>query len=275
MYPPLNSFKRINECKNVIVCVSRFHALSYRAKHKNPVAFAEILHSIRETQWKSENEWLFSYKRLIGLFSVVMDRLNERCGEEIDRSTRFRQEFLNNILSALRRVMEPVEPFAVMCHGDFNRNNMLFLYDKNGLPTDVLPFDMATIRYGSPALDLSFFLYMNTDRRMRDVHWDELLDTYCAALAAAVSDGTDVVRVPNREQLDAEMSERAFYGLVHVSFFVRYMMEVQQSDRPIQFSGKTDEEASNLVLSFGGDSATDVIADAVQHFIDLRYANVP
>lgn len=242
----------------------------------NSVEFAEILYNIRETQWKNQNEWIVPYSRVIGLFSAVLDRLDERCeGEENERLLRFRREFLNNVISVLRRVMEPVEPFAVMCHGDFNRNNMLFLYDENGLPTDMLPFDMATVRYGSPALDLSFFLYMNTDRRTRDVHWDELLNTYCAALVAALSDVTDVVRMPDRKQLDAEMHERGFYGLAHVSFFVRFMMEVNQSVHPIQFIGKTDEEILNLIMSFGGDSATDIIADAVQHFIDLRYSNIP
>lgn len=266
----------MNEFKNEIACVFRFHSMSYRAKHKNPVAFADMIHKIKEIQWNDENNWFVPCEILIGLFSVALNRLVERCGgEEDERSTRFRREFLNNVVQTMRRIMEPVEPFAVFCHGDFNRNNMMFLYDDSGLPTDSLPFDMANIRYGSPALDLSFFLYMNTDRPTRDAHWDKLLDIYCAVLAEAVSDVADVVRVPDREQLDVEIRERAFYGLAHVSFFVRHMMEEDKTIQHIHFIGKTDEEILKFQLSLGGDNANDVIADAIQHFVDIRYANAP
>ncbi|CAI6343935.1 unnamed protein product [Macrosiphum euphorbiae] len=46
--------------------------------------------------------------------------------------------------------------------------------------------DFSTLHYGSPALNLSSFLYISTTQRMRESHWDHLLDTYCAALAASV-----------------------------------------------------------------------------------------
>lgn len=257
------------------MCICRFHALSYRAKHVNPVGFADMVSGIKDTQWL-DGQWMVEEVMVVELFSLILDRLTELRGDDQDgRLRRFREEFSDDVLQSLRDVMEPAEPLAVLCHGDFNRNNVMFQYDDGGRPVAALPFDMASVRYGSPALDLSFFLYMNTDRSTRDVHWDELLDAYCAALAVAVSDVADVVRVPDRKQLDAEMHERAFYGLAHVSFFVRVMMEEHKSVDPLQFISMALEDACREVLKFGGEKATDVIVDAVQHFIDIRYADRP
>lgn len=248
----------------------RFHALSYRAKYEDREKFMNMVAMIEETHWSDDGEWIIRNDGLVELFSVILDRLMERRGGDEDERVRcFRTELLGDTKQTLRSVMKPVEPLAVLCHGDFNRNNMLFLYDNSGRPADALAFDMATVRYGSPALDLSFFLYMNADRRTRDDHWDELLDAYCAALSAAVSDVADVVRVPDRERLDVEMRERAFYGLAHVSFFVRFMTEEHRSVDPAQFVDMTDDDMLKLLMTFGGDKATDMIADAVQHFIDM------
>ncbi|CAI6349532.1 unnamed protein product [Macrosiphum euphorbiae] len=157
---------------------------------------------------------------------MALDRLKERhvagdgCGE-IDWISWFQSELLADSMQSLKRKVVPVEPMAVLCHGDFNRNNLLFQYDDSGRPVDSLAYDMATIRYWSPVLDLSFFLYMNADRRTRDDHWDTLLDVYCSTLAAVAGD----VRVPGRDQLDSEIREYGFYGLAHVSYFAGIILE--------------------------------------------------
>lgn len=107
-------------------------------------------------------------------------------------------EILFDLKRTMRQILEPQEPTAVLCHGDFNRNNLFFRYDDSGKPVDAMVFDMATIRYGSPTFDLSFLLYMNTDSQFRDEHWDKLLDTYCASLATAVTDVADAIPMLDR-----------------------------------------------------------------------------
>ncbi|VVC43034.1 Protein of unknown function DUF227,Protein kinase-like domain,CHK kinase-like [Cinara cedri] len=258
--------------------LAKFHGLSYRANHENPVKFAEMIADVKETQLRGDDDdWMlpgFSYiaSRLL---SVALDRVTERRvaggddDDDVNRIRRFRTKFLDEITRTLRRLLRPVEQsLATLCHGDFNRNNLLFRYDDDGRPVDALPFDLATVRYGSPALDLSFFLYMNTDRRIRDERWDELLDTYCASLAAAVSDVADVVRVPDRPQLDAEMREYGVYGLVHVSYFVRVMMAENLVVDPSSFVESDIDTSFEILMSYGGDKATDLVADAVQHYLD-------
>lgn len=235
-----------------------------------------MVSNIKETRFLDDNDCMIRGNGLPGMLSIILQKLTEnRGGYEDERLRRFRVELLNDPLKTLRRTMKPIEPLAVLCHGDFNRNNMMFLYDDDGRPVNVLVFDMATVRYASPVIDLSFFLYMNTDRLTRDAHWDELLDTYCIALAAAVSDVADVVRVPNREQLDVEMREFAFYGMVHVLFFIRIMLSDTFTVNPVEVVVNTDnDEMLCMWMSFGGDEATDLIIDAFQHFIDVTYTKM-
>lgn len=256
--------------------LAKFHGLSYRAKHEDLAKFKEVIADVKDTQWTESGEWTFQPSILQGLFSVAIDRLKERHVErggcrddEVEWISRFRSDLLADAMQSLRRVTTAVEPTAVLCHGDFNRNNLLFRYDDGGRPVDALAYDMATARYGSPALDLSFFLYMNTDQRIRDDHWDALLDEYCATLAAEA--GADVP-VPHRDQLDSEIREYGFYGLVHVSYFARVMLEETVQVDSEEYYGADEFKLLSLFLSSGGDRATDWVADVLQHFIRCKYA---
>jgi len=250
-----------------IRALAKLHSLSYKAKHVDRDKFMDLMTKVKDTQWNDEGRWLLIDKGLGELLSVAFDKIIERRGD--DRHThRFQTELLADALDTLKRVMEPVEPQSVLCHGDFNRNNLMFKYDDDGRPVDALAYDMATVRYGSPAIDLSFFLYTNTDRQTRDDHWDALLDAYCETLAAAAGD----VPVPDRGQLDIEMREHAFYGLAHTSFFLRMLLEEQKPIAPLEFINMTFDKVTELILSFGGEQATSWVADIVQHFLDTLFA---
>lgn len=181
-----------------------------------------------------------------------LDRLPERIvGGESRR--RFNEIVADQDVS-IRRALRPREPLSVLCHGDYNRNNTMFRYDEDtGRPVDALLFDFGTPRYGSPALDLSFALYMNTTQRLRERRWDDLLDVYCEALAAAVPPG---VRVPGRAELDAEMAASAMFGFAHVSFFLPYQMDLPDT----------------MFGYVASDAASECLADVIRHFIGAGYA---
>lgn len=247
----------------------RFHGLSYTAKHKEPGRLQEITMDIRDTQFDANGQWIFNNNALGKFFKRGVDRLIERSGNLYRDNEHLRRikVLIDDGNNSLRRVLVPQEPFSVVCHGDFNRNNVLFRYDELGLPADVLLFDFGTPRYGSPALDLSFFLYMNTTQNLRKSRLDDLLNAYCLTLAESVPSG---VRVPNRAELDSEMSKCAFLGLAHAIFFLPHQLE---SDN-IYREGMDEEETTEWLLQLGGDTATDRVADLVQHIVDMEYTNL-
>ncbi|XP_016659189.1 uncharacterized protein LOC100160101 [Acyrthosiphon pisum] len=248
--------------------LAKFHGFSYTAKHKDPDRFQEIIMDIRDTQFDADGQWLFKNNALSRFGKRGVDQLLKRSGDLYRENKHMRRfnEIIGDGNNSLRRVLVPQEPFSVVCHGDFNRNNVLFRYDEVGLPVDVLLFDFGTPRYGSPVLDLSFFLYMNTTQNLRESRLDDLLNAYCLTLAESVPSG---VRVPNRAELDSEMSKCALLGLAHALFFLPHQLE---SDT--HHEGMDEEEIIEWILQLGGDTATNRVADLVQHIVDMEYTNV-
>ncbi|KAF0773808.1 CHK domain-containing protein [Aphis craccivora] len=249
--------------------LAKFHGLSYTAKHKDLDKLQKVIMNLRETQFDEDGHWIFKKDAFRRFGKRGIDRLLERNGDLYRDNEHLRRfnKIIDNVDISLKRVFEPQEPFSVVCHGDFNVNNVLFRYDKTGLPIDVLLFDFGTPRYGSPALDISFLLYMNTTQDLREKHWDDLLNEYCLTLAKSVPSG---VRVPNRIEMDSEIARCAFYGFANASFFLPHQLELNV----IYDEDMTEEETIQWLLKLGGDIGTERVADMVQHIVDMKYTNV-
>ncbi|XP_022176943.1 uncharacterized protein LOC111038230 [Myzus persicae] len=249
--------------------IAKFHGLSYTAKHKNPERFQKIVKDFRDTQFDANGQWTFKDNAVSRFGKRGLDRLIERSGD-LYRDNEHVRRFdllINDGANSLKRVRTPREPFSVVCHGDFNRNNVLFRYDEAGLPVDVLLFDFGTPRYGSPVFDLSFFLYMNSTQSLRESRLDDLLNVYCSTLAETVPSG---VRVPNRAELDSEMAKCAYYGFLHASYFLPH----EVATKVVHKENMDDEEIIQWLLEVGGENGTDKVADLVQHIVDMGYTNV-
>lgn len=77
-----------------------------------------------------------------------------------------RQRYADKPSKLMQRFLRDDKVFSVILHGDYNRNNVLFKYEKVGdddIPIDLRFIDFQEVRYGSPAIDLSFFLFMNME----------------------------------------------------------------------------------------------------------------
>lgn len=199
-----------------------------------------------------------------------VNRLLERDGDKYRDHVLIRHlnELFDDPEKMLMRTLKAQEPLSVICHGNCYRNTFLFQYDENGRPSDALAMDFSTIHYGSPALDLSSFLYMTTTQQVRELHWDDLLDTYCSALAASVQPD---VRVPGRAEIDAEMAENAINALGKVSFCLPFLLHDRSDTLD---SLMTSDDPLDYFLGLGGDMATEYLADMVQHFVDMGYIDV-
>ncbi|CAI6351443.1 unnamed protein product [Macrosiphum euphorbiae] len=253
-----------------VQALAKFHGLSYTAKHKDPEHIRKIVMDIRETQFDEEGQYKFKNNALSRLGKRGVDRLLERSGDlyrDNEHIQRFK-DLVDDGDNSLMRMFNPREPFSVVCHGDFNRNNVLFQYNGAGLPVDILLFDFGTPRYGSPALDLSFFLYMNTTQDLRENRWDDLLNAYCLTLAEFVPPG---IRVPNRAELDSEMSKCALYGFAHASLFLPYQIKGADEVYDVEMDEKQSLE---WFLQVGGDTGSELVADMVQHIVAMKYTYV-
>jgi hypothetical protein len=265
-------FLDYDHCAVALRQLARFHAVSYGMKKLENSRFHAMLKNIRTRNFGhiSLEDRNYFYK---AMSLRALRYLEGR--QEMDQAT------LDRVLKRLEHagqhfleLMEPKEPLAVLCHGDFCRNNILFRYD-SGKPCDAVLFDFQQVTYASPAIDLSFFMYLNTSSEHRHQHWDDLFGEYHTTLTQTLARmlGCSVEELLPGYELDAFQKDfvaRGFYGYMICSFFLAKMME-DQKDR-IDFDmllRKNLHEFSSTVAGFGEESASRCLADILKHLESL------
>jgi hypothetical protein len=161
-----------------------------------------------------------------------------------------------------------------MCHGDFCRNNILFRYD-SGKPCDVILFDFQTVKYASPAIDLSLFMYLNMSSELRAQHWDDLFGEYHATLTGTLAEilGCSVEELlPDYglEEFHKEFVGHCLYGYMICSFFLPEMLVQQkdQVDHEILFK-KSLNEVADMSINLGGEPASQKLAEILKHLASI------
>ncbi|KAJ9590465.1 hypothetical protein L9F63_016496 [Diploptera punctata] len=174
----------------------------------------------------------------------------------------------------MMELVKPKEPLAVLCHGDFCRNNILFKYE-DGKPSQVTLFDFQTVRYASPAVDLTFFCFLNTTSDFRRKHWNEMLGVYHRSLVESLADilRSSVDQVESEyslEKIRNEFREYAFYALFLCNYFLPEMIAVPvERINHDQMAYKTFKELAEVYNKIGGDSATALVAEIVKFMAEM------
>lgn len=188
--------------------LARFHAASYIAKHNEEELFAEKIYQLKESQLVSEKFINFNTAIKPVVDKVVQSLMNNP--KYSSALKKFQDKFVDP-LNYLKTLVLPSEPISVLCHGDFCKDNILFKYDKEETPVDAKLVDFGTIRYSSPIVDLSFFLFFNTSSSLRRKHLDDFLTEYYNVLKSSVQD----IRIPDIEAFEKEFFQKAVYGFLY------------------------------------------------------------
>jgi len=217
--------------------LARFHALSYGTKKKDFRSFEErVVAQIRDgrsfVKRRTSDTITEGYKIIIGhVAMMVLDRFNEKQLEEGGLYTEKLERVRRRVESCpelIRELLVPEEPLAVLCHGDFNRNNIMFRYDSDNKPCDVKFIDFQTPFYASPAIDLSFFLFVNASPELWANRWNDMFSVYHRTLLDALSEflncSQDTLQSEfSREAFECQFSKYLLYGfLLATSFIVGY-----------------------------------------------------
>ncbi|XP_014278700.1 uncharacterized protein [Halyomorpha halys] len=128
------------------------------------------------------------------------------------------KESLSQRLKKLEEVDET--KFNLLNHGDCNKNNILFKYDWAKRPIGIRFVDFQMVHYGSPCLDLTYFLYLSSDPSVRRENFDLLMRTYHDSLLNTLNKYQYKGKKPDFEEILAGMEKCSFIGLF--IFLTRY-----------------------------------------------------
>lgn len=191
--------------------LGKFHGECYALKESNRGLFHIITKSFRESR--------FNHNKVDMVWDATMRTSPKRGTQAIREHPELRriipESFLKKIddkaehaWDILRGFVEPREPLATICHGDYLRNNIAFQYDENvrwnnkligawkipekalfsnslvthsqfpHAPVKAMMFDFQTLRYSSPMVDLACFLANSTGTDVRSTHFSFIFKTY-------------------------------------------------------------------------------------------------
>ncbi|KAK3916363.1 Na(+)/H(+) antiporter NhaA [Frankliniella fusca] len=136
--------------------LGRLHALSYCAKIRRKDDFLSVARELQDAEY-SESRRAYQTGFIGGLMGPLLRRLAARGESVIDATTcehlrhrlrSEREDIPSGAFDIMLEARSAEEPLAVIAHGDFCRNNIMFKYDAaTGRPVDVRFFDLQTAKY--------------------------------------------------------------------------------------------------------------------------------
>lgn len=271
--------------------LGQFHGYSYVAKAKNDRQFyfyARILHS--------------AFFPITVKFDHIFRLAATRAVRKLESDPKYNyrlsnvHECVEHIGTFIDKTLTPSEkhPFAVLCHGDYLQRNILFKYDHDAndkgdqdrgeprgrRPNDMKMLDFAGCTLAPPTIDLGFVLYIQADQRMRDEHWDDLLDEYYASVCRTCLPD---VQPPTKQQIIDTFKVTCFYSYVVASYFLPEMIATHHHLKsiydflPAEYRNHSLDELPKDVWKWmavdgvGGELSTELLTNILKDMIDRSF----
>ncbi|XP_037052130.1 uncharacterized protein LOC119085750 [Bradysia coprophila] len=205
-----------NHVKLFMEALGKYHGVSFALKDQRPGVFEEFkdLEDIFGDQVKNSPEMMqamfrFAYDRAMVAFDD--DIAKENAVLTLRKS---KENYLNELINLPQG--RKSEPFSVVNHGDCWNNNLMFKYDEEtNVPQKICLLDWQLGRYSSPVLDISYFMFSSTDRKLREQHFDKLIKIYHSSLSNTIRKlGSDPDKLFSFSDLQGELKRYGRFGLI-------------------------------------------------------------
>lgn len=249
----------VSSLRLVVRTLAKYHAVSFAFKDQQPSNFEEFkgLHDI------------FTQYTMSPVVRQTFDASFVRTIELLEdpKHIRILKELMVNVDKHLANLYDAkaLDRCGIIAHGDVWNNN-LFFHETNNEADDLRFLDWQILRYSSPVLDLLYYLFSSTDKKVRKEEYENLLRIYYDQLALNIRAlGSDPDRLFTFDDLQSELRRCGVYGLMRVQIIVQINLSksddipdmnemcdqatnydfVQNSDS--EFEGKFKERMSGIV----------------------------
>ena len=208
---PKRGFLDLDHLKIMMKKLGQFHAFSYEAAKKNRDEFISLAASFKDVHFTSirRMQGFLTHLSARGLESLRKDEKYSSKLEKLEVIIENADSFVNDVFCG-----EVENPLSVLCHGFYIEENVLFQYE-NGKPINMKFVDLTSTKLASPIVDLASTLYIHTDQKMRDEHWDELVNEYYLSLKSTFPEA-----VPSKKDILKEFTTKAVIGYLLASYTV-------------------------------------------------------
>lgn len=105
--------------------------------------------------------------------------------------------------------------FNALLHGDLWANNIMFVYDNTGQPTDAIMVDYQIGCWGPVGLDLTYNFFTSSHEDLRESDWDRLLQHYHQQLKSTLVQLNYSKPVPTLTDIHVQFLQR---GITYALF---------------------------------------------------------
>ncbi|KAF5292776.1 hypothetical protein FQA39_LY13821 [Lamprigera yunnana] len=177
-FKPCNYYQTLNysEASLLIKEVGRLHALSFALRDQYPEVFQKLLMELPDLEYHGAMGKTLEVVTK-NVFSKCLDLINLK-GNTImyDKFKRVHNVFFDALTYCDKP--EVTEPYSTIVHSDLWVTNLLFKYDDTANPIEVCMVDWQLFKMSSPAVDISQIIFVCLTKKMRDLHFDDLIQDY-------------------------------------------------------------------------------------------------
>ncbi|KAH8250456.1 hypothetical protein KR038_002194 [Drosophila bunnanda] len=294
---------RRDHLEAMVALIGPFHALGYAMRILQPQVHARLRSGIVEMPFVSSSGraifdvlYRVAFDRFYEFYDrkkveLLSDAKDEGFGAAIER---LREKYFANPTHLLERIRttsraedQPDSYFATILHGDYNRNNVLFHYGDDDKVDSIRAIDFQELRFSTTAIDLSFFMYMNTPSEGREEifadllrkyhrHMIEMLELVLRRNQAELSEEQvkQLLADYSFERFEAHFKRYAFYGVMVCMQFMPWLLGSETDCAELSRLFDTDMHGPafhQLSLDIAGDVANEEIFKTVRHAYEHGY----
>ncbi|XP_063697094.1 uncharacterized protein LOC134828071 [Culicoides brevitarsis] len=218
----------IQSIRLVVQKLAKLHALSFVFERKKPEMFKNF---------KKYDDLMFKIlmkPATMEIWNTVFPLAITSLQQEHPKIAEKVQNLHENFYAECEKLSntENSGKYTVIGHGDCWNNNFMYKYGPTGTAQEVMLLDWQLSKYGSPIIDLVYFLFTATDKEARDAYYDDLLKLYHGSMSSLMQKfGESVENIFPIAVFHEELKKFGKFGLI-IALFNLNVVTIPEEESP-------------------------------------------